>query len=436
MEALLAIACLGVWRKGTEVKLVYRYNSSLTNAQSRCFVLQGVSCSYERRILCVYIYCRKHHPIHRGRTGEESCRLLLPKNTRSMAGLTRLYPWLQLPVIVSAPMLGAATPVLAMKVSTAGGLGFIAGGTKLDALEDSLRQAARLRPANHSDGIIPIGVGFQLWSCKLSLAVEAFRNHLPAVAWLYAPSKQTDLAEWADGIRDTTKGKTHIWVQVGSVAEARSAVSLAKPDVLVVQGSDAGGHGLSQSAGIISLVPEVMDMLASIGHSDLPVLAAGGISDGRGVAGALALGASGVVMGTRFLAAEEAGIPHGWQNEVLRLTDGGQSTTRSTLCDRLKETKGWPACYDGRAAINQGHHDESAGMPDQENVARYKQESAQGDSAWGPQGRMVTYAGTGVGLVREVKPAAHIVEEVRTQARTILKHSAMSCDAEGGRPML
>lgn len=340
--------------------------------------------------------------------------------------LTKLYPWIRTPVIVSAPMLGAATPTLAVNVSAAGGLGFIAGGTKLDALEKSLQEVTQLShnsttlPSRTSGEIIPIGVGFQLWSCKLKLATDAFKKYVPAVAWLYAPTKQSELGEWAKGIRETTAGKTHIWIQVGSVEEARSAVELAKPDVLIVQGSDAGGHGLAQSAGIISLVPEVIDMLASIGYGDLPVLAAGGIVEGRGTAAALTLGASGVVMGTRFLAATEAGISQGWQNEVVRLSDGGQTTTRSTLCDRLKETKGWPACYDGRAAINKGHEDEEHGMKDEENVALYKKEASQGDSAWGPHGRMVTYAGTGVGLIRDTKPAADIVEEVQQQARACL----------------
>jgi nitronate monooxygenase len=343
--------------------------------------------------------------------------------------LTKLYPWLTSHVVVYAPMLGAATPALAANVTKAGGLGFIAGGTKLDALEATLRQVSELTripalQAKTTKDVIPIGVGFQLWGVQLSVATLAFAKLAPAVAWLFAPAKSADLAEWAQGIRHATGGKTHIWVQVGTVAEARSAVHLAKPDVLVVQGSDAGGHGLSQSASVMSLVPEVMDMLDSLGRSDLPVLAAGGITDGRSAAGALALGASGIVMGTRFLAAQEAGIARGWQNEITRLTDGGVSTTRSTLCDRLKETKGWPACYDGRAAINQGHKDEKVGMADSENVALYKGEATSGDSAWGPHGRMVTYAGTGVGLIRDVKPAAAIVEEVRSQARECLKRVA------------
>lgn len=348
--------------------------------------------------------------------------------------LAKLYPWLRTPVIVSAPMLGAATPQLAANVSAAGGLGFIAGGTKADALEDSLQRVSQLcSKTTNNDNVIPIGVGFQLWSCKLSLATTAFKKHIPAVAWLYAPTEQSDLSEWANSIRETTEGKTHIWVQVGSVEEARSAVRLTKPDVLVIQGSDAGGHGLSQSAGVISLVPEVIDMLASIGHSNLPILAAGSIVEGRGVAASLTLGASGVVMGTRFLAASEAGVAKGWQDEVVRLSDGGQTTTRSTLCDRLKETKGWPACYDGRAAINKGHEDENKGMTDEENVALYKKESSRGDSAWGPHGRMVTYAGTGVGLVRETKPAAAIVEEVQRQATAQLKLIAsMNGDRSSG----
>jgi nitronate monooxygenase len=347
--------------------------------------------------------------------------------------LTKLYPWLTSPVVVSAPMLGAATPTLAANVTKAGGLGFVAGGTQLDALEATMRQASEFTPeltripalqAKATGHIIPIGVGFQLWGCKVNIATSAFAKLAPAVAWLFAPAKATDLADWAQGIRHATGGKTHIWVQVGTVAEARSAVQLATPDVLVVQGSDAGGHGLSQSASVMSLVPEVMDMLDSLGRSDLPVLAAGGITDGRGAAAALALGASGIVMGTRFLAAQEAGIARGWQNEITRLTDGGVSTNRSTLCDRLKETKGWPSCYDGRAAVNKGHEDEKIGMTDSENVALYKRESANGDSAWGSHGRMVTYAGTGVGLIHDVKPAAAIVEEVRSQARETLRRVA------------
>ncbi|KAM0709963.1 hypothetical protein Q7P35_002325 [Cladosporium inversicolor] len=330
-------------------------------------------------------------------------------------------------------MLGAATPALAANVTKAGGLGFIAGGTRPDTLADTLQQTAKLTqtnktqsPRNHINNTLPIGVGFQLFNTSPLIATTAFATlaRPPAVVWLFAPSHSSDLGTWAREIRKATAGKTHIWVQVGTVAEAKAAVESAEPEVLVVQGSDAGGHGLARSASVISLLPEVVDMLEGMGKGNLPVLAAGGITDGRGVAAALNLGACGVVMGTRFLAASEAGIAAGWQREITRLADGGVSTSRSTLCDRLKETKGWPARYDGRAALNRGHVDEESGMSDGENVRLYREALEKGDAAWGDHGRMVTYAGTGVGLIHDVKPAAAIVEGVRLQAREVLQRVA------------
>lgn len=342
--------------------------------------------------------------------------------------LTQLYPWLRSPIIASAPMLGAATPSLAANVTNAGGIGFIAGGTNLESLNKNLEETASLL-RNHS-GALPIGVGFQLWGCKLDVAVAAITKHKPAIAWLFAPKEFEELGRWSSALREAGNGQTHIWIQIGSVAEAKKAVQLADPDVLVVQGSDAGGHGLADSASIISLIPEVQNLLASMGKTT-PVLAAGGITDGRGVAGALALGAAGVAMGTRFLAAKEAGIAKGWQQEVLRVDDGGRTTNRSTLCDRLKETKGWPESYNGRAVANQGHVDEEKGMSDQENVAKYKEELKHGDAAWGEHGRMVAYAGTGVGLIHEVKSAAEIVDEVRNDAKDAVKRVFDTHDIAG-----
>lgn len=201
------------------------------------------------------------------------------------------------------------------------------------------------------------------------------------------------------------------------------SLSFANPDVLVMQGNDAGGHGKSRSASIISLVPEVLDRLRDAGRSDIPILAAGGIVNARGVAAAIMLGASGAVMGTRFLVAEESGIAGGWKTELLRTRDGGVSTVRSTLPDRLKETKGWPPDYDGRVVRNKGHIDEDGGMMDNENIQLYKEELKLGDDAWGPQGRMVTYAGTGVGLVQRIEPAKEIVHEVMSGTRQIFKQA-------------
>ena len=116
--------------------------------------------------------------------------------------------------------------------------------------------------------------------------------------------------------------RSKIWIQVGSVAAAVAVASSAHPpDVLVIQGLDAGGHGLARGAGIISLLPEVADALSAIGKpaSDIPLIAAGGIADGRGAASALALGAAGVVMGTAFLGSSEIDLPDArYQAAVLR----------------------------------------------------------------------------------------------------------------------
>ena len=196
-------------------------------------------------------------------------------------------------------MLGAATPALAVNVSGAGGVGFIAGNTKSDALDKALSEVAAIVKAEKSPircppNTLPIGVGFQNWNCDLKVASNAIAKYLPAVAWLFAPTHTEDFRTWSQELRAASKNRTQIWIQVGSVREATEAVRLTKPDVLILQGTDAGGHGLAQSAGVVSLVPETLDALSTIGASDIPVLAAGGIVEGRGVAAALALGAQGV----------------------------------------------------------------------------------------------------------------------------------------------
>lgn len=340
--------------------------------------------------------------------------------------LKKNYPWIKLPLIVSAPMLNAATPALAASVSQAGGIGFLAGGTKPAELDELLSRTAVMIPAkSHSqNGILPIGVGFQNWGCDLDAMSPIFRKHCVAAVWLFAPKQLADFTPWAQEIRSVSRGRTHVWIQVGTVSEALEVMRLARPDVIVVQGTDAGGHGLRQSASIISLLPETKDALTAVGYPHMPVLAAGGIVESRGAAAALALGADGVVMGTRFLAAKEAGIAKGWQNEIIRVKDGGTTTKRSTLCDRLKETVGWPEHYDGRAIVNKGHLAEEAGLADAENVRLYKEELKRGDQIWGDHGRMVTYAGTGVGLIKGAKSAAEIVDETSSGALQIIQRGA------------
>lgn len=369
---------------------------------------------------------------------------ITPTGSSSSTILQTMHPWTQHPLIVSAPMLNIAKPALAVSVSLAGGLGFLAAGYDVSSsLEDDMQEVVRLLNTSTSsttigvDGsstMLPIGIGFLNWGADLSLSIFIIEKYQPCAVWFFgAETPHEDLVSWTVKTREVTRGRTKVYVQVGCVEEAVRVSENVKPDVLVVQGADAGGHGLKRSASVMSLVPEVVDAIHRMysGGGDAPstsvppVLAAGGICDGRGVAAAMALGASGVAMGTRFLACHEANIARGYQAEILRATDGGISTVRSTVYDRVRGIVSWPERYDGRGVINRSYIDaEENALSPEENRRLYEEELKKGDQGWGPQGRLTTYAGTGVGLVRETLPAKLIVENVRREALEILQRLA------------
>ena len=336
------------------------------------------------------------------------------------------YPWTSSPLVVSAPLRAIAGPLLAVNVSRAGGLGFLGVGTDLSNFEQSLSEctfAVQMSPVPNSiPGTAPIGVGFLCWGASLqtALSVISKAQMKPAAAWLFAPEKQEDLISWAEAIREASEGKTKIWIQVGTVAMAVELARSCKPDVLVVQGSDAGGHGLVRSSSIISLLPECADTLEKEGFGHIPLIAAGGISDGRGVAAGIALGASGVCLGTRFLASPEAIISKGYQDAVLNAKDGGVSTARTSLYDRLRGTPGWPKLFNARGILNHSFWDHEKGMSEAENTKLYEEAVKMGDAGWGEQGRMTTYAGTGIGLVHKSMPAGNIVAEVLRDSKELL----------------
>jgi nitronate monooxygenase len=339
------------------------------------------------------------------------------------------YPWLTpgAPIVVSAPMMKITLGRLAVAVSQAGGIGFVAAGFDVSPLSGWLKEAAnyvKLAALDLYDGMLPIGVGFQNWGADLDMSIKALEEHPVAAAWFFAPEQPADLLQWAKAIREISHGKTKIWVQVGTVAEAVEIAKTTRPDVLVVQGNDSGGHGLAQRASLMTLLPEVKETLAQEGITNIPLVAAGGILDGRGLAAALALGADAACLGTRFLACEEAVIAKGYQDEVLRGCDGGVSTVSTTIYDTVRGIHGWPQTYVGRGIANRTFLDAVHGMDDAENVKLYKGASKLGDQGWGPEGRMTTYAGTGVGLVKDVVPAAGIVRSVQREAVQVLHSHA------------
>jgi nitronate monooxygenase len=350
------------------------------------------------------------------------------KLAKKLAGA---YPWTTAPFIVGAPMRVMAGPELAVAVSSAGGLGFIGPGNKTSETGTALVRArellgvpdtaAALKTALKSDGhVLPVGVGFQTWNDDMKTAVSAIGTHKPCAAWLFAPRNgQEEFDTWTKQIRDASPG-TQVWIQVGTLHEAIQALnSKSPPDVLVIQGAEAGGHGrATDGIGIITLLPEVFDAAQS---HHIPLVAAGGIMDGRGAAAALALGASGIALGTRFLASTEAHISKGYQNEVVRAAGGGVCTTRTTIYNELRGTVGWPEEFSPRTIVNKSYHEHLAGKPFHELKTLHDEALKAGDSGWGPEGRLATYAGAGVGLVRDVRGAGEIVSGVRDGAVNIIK---------------
>jgi nitronate monooxygenase len=143
-----------------------------------------------------------------------------------------------------------AGPPLAVAVSHAGGIGFIGPGASPSDLEPALQEveslvsnSARLSSFHGEYGTLPIGVGFQTWAGDLGVASQVLERFKPRAVWLFAPRNgQEELDRWAKRVREVSRG-TQIWIQVPSVADAvAAATSQEKPDVLVVQGADAGGQ--------------------------------------------------------------------------------------------------------------------------------------------------------------------------------------------------
>ncbi|KAI8626064.1 FMN-dependent 2-nitropropane dioxygenase [Xylariaceae sp. FL1651] len=367
--------------------------------------------------------------------------------------MQRWFPGTAHPLIVSAPMDFVTNAKLVSEVVKAEGFGFIQGGRtfkpdspvlrSLDeqlALAKSLLQqqqnqaqkSAGAQPADSQTDTLPIGVGFVLYSaCAAShfgaTTVPILARYRPAAVWLFAPDPEMPdtLRRVIEALRAAAASLSAGWsprivVQVGTVAAAREAAALGA-DVVVAQGVDAGGHQFARGAGIVSLVPEVRDMLRNeFPGKEVAVWAAGGIADGRGVAAALALGAEAAVLGTRYMVATESDAQDFKRKVILTTSDGGVSTVKSQLHDHVQGNREWPSLYDGRAVVHPSYHDHQAGVGIGENEARFKAAKAGGDTS-----RMVTWSGTGVGLVNDELPAAEITKKVREEAVEVIKELSM-----------
>lgn len=327
-------------------------------------------------------------------------------------------------------MAGFANHALATAVTQARGLGFLGSDLDMTRLAQELKLASDILSPSTKGGdgdqeLLPIGVGFLLFIAPLAPAVSVIAQFKPFAVWFFAAASLDDYTTWTNAVRAASP-KTRIWIQTGSVSSALTIARTCHPDVLVMQGADAGGHGYQKTASIVSLVPETIDALALAGFGErTAVVASGGIVEERGVASALCLGAQAVVMGTRFLSSAEISLPHpSYSSAILSATDGGRATVRSQLFDELRGPNIWPIEYDGRSLVSRSYVEFEGGVGLEEVREKHRDAEKRHDRGFGDgateERRATIWAGTGVGLVRSRLGAAEIVEEVRAGALKVI----------------
>ena len=296
--------------------------------------------------------------------------------------------------ILLAPMDLVADGQLAAAVSRAGGFGIIGGG---------YGDEAWLKREMDAAGDARIGVGFITWSMarRPQLLDMVLERRPPAIMLSFG-----DVQPHAEKIK---RADALLICQVQTLEQALDA-AVNGADVLVAQGAEAGGHGISRST--FPFIPAVADAVP-----DIPIAAAGGIGDGRGLAAALMLGAGGVLVGTRFYASQEAAGVQAAKNRMVMAT--GDRTVRGIIFDIARRNV-WPAPYSGRVLRNdfseKWHGRETDLLQQQDKEAeRYAAARAAGDFD-----TAALIAGEVVDLIADVPPAAEIVERMMATATTLL----------------
>ncbi|MFD4776757.1 NAD(P)H-dependent flavin oxidoreductase, partial [Streptomyces sp. NPDC058427] len=304
--------------------------------------------------------------------------------------------------IVLAPMGGSAGGALAAAVSLAGGLGMLGAG------DGNPEWLAREVPLVTSVTDKPWGIGFQSWATDTE-RIERALEHRPGVVML----SFGDPAPFVESIR---RAGAALILQVTDLEEARKAVDLGA-DAIVAQGTEGGGHGARHGRSTLPFVPLVVDLAGPV-----PVLAAGGIADGRGVAAALALGAAGAVIGTRFQATAEA-LVH--PSIATAIVEGrGQDTERNRVLD-IARGSGWPARYTART-LGHRYLDRWRGREAELAADPRAQQAYQDDVARGDVTPLPVWAGEGVDLITDRPPAADLVAALATQAEDALTRAGRS----------
>jgi nitronate monooxygenase len=308
--------------------------------------------------------------------------------------------------IVLAPMGGVSGGRLAAAVSNAGGLGLLGGGYGDPAWMRNELSVVKAETAR------PWGVGLITWHAT---------NEIVELALSYEPHAFMlsfgDPRPYAPAIK---AAGCALICQVQDVEDARSAKA-AGADFIIAQGTEAGGHGASRAT--LPLVPAVVDTVAPT-----PVLAAGGIVDGRGLAAALMLGAQGVLMGTRFYAANEA-LGHQRVKEYI-IAAKGSDTRRTRVFDIVREYE-WPEPYTGRALRNAFL--ERWDCREEELVAALDTEIPNFQAAVeaGDVDTAMVWASEAIDLISEVAPADELVKRISIEAESCLQYGSKLTTTQG-----
>ena len=312
--------------------------------------------------------------------------------------------------IILAPMGGAVGPTLVAAVCNAGGLGTIPlWRADIETLRTNIREVRSLTDK-------PFAVNLNLEFPQEERLEACLAERVPIISFFWGdPSPPLVSLAKAGGA---------LVMQTVSTAREATAAVRCGVDIVVAQGWEAGGH-VRGSVATLALVPAVVDAV-----SPTPVIAAGGIADGRGLAAVLALGASGAWIGTRFLASAEAAIHPHYRERLLNASET-DTVYLENLFDigwphaphrvlRNKTVIDWEAAGRPEAGLRPGEGEIVAVSKSIGELVRYRAYTPAFDVE-GDVESLSMWAGQGVGLVHKLQPAAEIVNEIDAEASTILK---------------
>ena len=313
--------------------------------------------------------------------------------------------------IVQAPMGGANGSQLAAAVSNAGGLGTL----PLWFADDEVVRATIRKTKGLTERPFAVNLNMEFpQERRLEICLE---EGVPIISFFWQDPSPL--------IRMAKDGGAVVMHTVGNAEDARKAVDNGI-DIVVAQGWEAGGH-VRGTVATLPLIPAVVDAVGSI-----PVVAAGGIADGRGMAAVFALGASAAWIGTRFLVSEEAAIHEKYRRQLLvskevdtvyleDLFDIGWPNAPHRVI-RNSTVDAWETAGKPPSGQRPGEDEVIASSPLSGSIPRYSSKTP-GFGFTGDIEALSMWAGQGVAMVNKVQPAAEIIDEIIDEARAALSRS-------------